>query len=30
MLLKAEDVREEWFEDAFALHFCSVSLGDFP
>ena len=30
MLLKAEDVKEEWFEDAFALHFCSVSLGDFP
>lgn len=29
MLLKAEDVKEEWFEDAFALHFCSVSLGDF-
>lgn len=30
MLLKPEDVKEEWFEDAFALHFCSVSLGDFP
>ncbi len=30
MLLKAEDVKEEWFEDVFALHFCSVSLGDFP
>lgn len=23
-------MKEEWFEDAFALHFCSVSLGDFP
>ncbi len=30
MLLRPEDVKEEWFEDAFALHFCSVSLGDFP
>ena len=30
MLLRAEDVKEEWFEDAFALHFCSVSLGEFP
>lgn len=30
MLLKPEDVKEEWFEGAFALHFCSVSLGDFP
>lgn len=30
MLMKAEDVKEEWFEDAFALHFCSVSLGEFP
>lgn len=30
MLFEAEDVKKEWFEDAFALHFCSVSLGDFP
>ncbi len=30
MLLKPEDVKEEWFENVFALHFCSVSLGDFP
>lgn len=30
MLLSAEDVRDEWFDDAFCLHFCSVSLGDFP
>lgn len=30
MLLSAEDIREEWFADCYALHFCSVSLGDFP
>ena len=30
MLFRAEDVQKEWFEDAYALHFCSVSLGDFP
>ncbi|MGN0623198.1 MAG: PfkB family carbohydrate kinase, partial [Oscillospiraceae bacterium] len=30
MLLSEEQVKEEWFDDAFALHFCSVSLGDFP
>ncbi len=30
MLLKAEDIKKEWFENAFGLHFCSVSLGDFP
>lgn len=30
MLLSADDVKEEWFEDCYALHFCSVSLGDFP
>jgi fructokinase len=30
MLFEAEDVKAEWFEDAYALHFCSVSLGDFP
>ncbi len=30
MLLEAEDIKEEWFEDADILHFCSVSLGDFP
>ncbi|MBQ8246944.1 MAG: carbohydrate kinase [Lachnospiraceae bacterium] len=30
MLFEAEDVNAEWFEDAYALHFCSVSLGDFP
>lgn len=30
MLLEPEQVLEEWFDDGFALHFCSVSLGDFP
>ncbi len=30
MLLEPEQLKEEWFEDAYALHFCSVSLGDFP
>lgn len=30
MLLSPEQIKEEWFEDVFALHFCSVSLGDFP
>lgn len=30
MLLEADAVKKEWFEDAYALHFCSVSLGNFP
>lgn len=30
MLLRPEDVKTEWFEDVFALHFCSVSLGNYP
>lgn len=30
MLMGAEDVKEEWFQGEYALHFCSVSLGDFP
>ncbi len=30
MLLGPERIRREWFEDAYALHFCSVSLGDTP
>lgn len=30
MLLKPEIIQEAWFRDAYALHFCSVSLGDFP
>lgn len=30
MLLSSEQLEEKWFEEAYALHFCSVSLGDFP
>lgn len=30
MLLEAKQVQKEWFTEAYALHFCSVSLGDFP
>lgn len=30
MLLKPETIKKDWFKDAFALHFCSVSIGDFP
>ncbi|MCH3962203.1 MAG: carbohydrate kinase [Solobacterium sp.] len=30
MLLEADQIKEEWFQDAYALHFCSVDLGDFP
>ena len=30
MLYTADKVDKDAFEDAFALHFCSVSLGDFP
>lgn len=30
MLYEAECVRKEYFDDAYVLHFCSVSLGDFP
>jgi len=30
MLLGPGQVHREWFRDAFALHFCSVSLGDTP
>lgn len=30
MLLSPGQIKAEWFEDIFALHFCSVSLGDFP
>lgn len=30
MLLNEEQIKPEWFEDCFALHFCSVSLGEFP
>lgn len=30
MLLTPEQLKGEWFENGYALHFCSVSLGDFP
>ncbi len=30
MLLKEDEIEEKWFEDADILHFCSVSLGEFP
>lgn len=30
MMMDAKDIEASWFTDAFALHFCSVSLGDFP
>ena len=30
MLLQKEDINEKWFEDSCALHFCSVSLGEYP
>lgn len=30
MLLTKEKIKSEWFSDAYALHFCSVSLGNFP
>ena len=30
MLLQPEQMQETWFRNAYALHFCSVSLGDFP
>jgi len=30
MLLDKKDIKKEWFDDAYALHFCSVSLGEFP
>lgn len=30
MLYEEKDVGEDWFSQAFALHFCSVSLGAFP
>jgi len=29
MLYSRENVKKEYFENAYALHFCSVSLGDF-
>lgn len=30
MRYPADALQKAWFADAFALHFCSVSLGDFP
>lgn len=30
MLLEPDELEKDWFEDCYALHFCSVSLGDFP
>lgn len=30
MLYKAESIKETYFDNVFALHFCSVSIGDFP
>ena len=30
MLLEADTIKQEWFENIFALHFCSISIGDFP
>lgn len=30
MLLSPGQIKSEWFEDVFSLHFCSVSLGNFP
>ncbi len=30
MLLKPEQICPEWFSDGYALHFCSVSLGNYP
>lgn len=30
MLYSKESIKAEYFEDVYALHFCSVSLGDFP
>lgn len=30
MLYSADNIKEEYFNDVFCLHFCSVSIGDFP
>lgn len=30
MLLSPDTIKKEWFENSFALHFCSVSLGNYP
>lgn len=30
MLLEPDRIKREWFHDSYALHFCSVSLGNYP
>ena len=30
MLYSPQNIKDDYFENVFALHFCSVSLGDFP
>lgn len=30
MLLSKDEIQNEWFQDCGVLHFCSVSLGNFP
>lgn len=30
MLFSPDKIKDEWFNDGWALHFCSVSLGNFP
>lgn len=30
LLLTSVQIEEKWFDNSYALHFCSVSLGDFP
>ena len=30
MLLSEKEIEQSWFSDSYGLHFCSVSLGDFP
>ncbi len=30
MLLEKDSIEKKWFDDCYAIHFCSVSLGDFP
>ncbi|MBQ8508614.1 MAG: carbohydrate kinase [Clostridia bacterium] len=29
-LFSADQIERRWFDDAYALHFCTVSLGDYP
>lgn len=30
MLMEPSQIKEQWFQDLYAFHFCSVSLGQFP